>query len=120
MQPSQKTLLDKFAALQKTCSDLFNIHNKPVKTTLKELKLDGIRKYDPRLLLSATGKKICKRCEIKLNPSTDEFDDDQGERSHDDSSFLECRIETANQSLTSLDCTPLKKVRSDRAINYGK
>ena len=109
MQPSQKTLLDKFAALQRTCSDPFNIRNKPVKTTLKELTSDGIRKYDPRLLLSATlipGKKICKRCEIKLNPSTDEFDDDQGEHSHNDSSFLECRIETANQSLTSLDCTP--------------
>ena len=28
---------------------------------------------------------------MKLNPSTDEFDDDQGEYSHDDSSFLECR-----------------------------
>ena len=26
----------------------------------------------------------------------------------------------SNQSLTSLDCTPFKKVRSDRAINYGK
>ena len=57
---------------------------------------------------------------MKLNPSTDEFDDDQGEYSHDDSSFLECRVETANQSLTSLDCTPLKKVRSNRTINYGK
>ena len=56
---------------------------------------------------------------MKLNPSTDEFDD-QGEHSHDNSSFLECSIETANQSLTSLDCTPLRKVRSNRAINYGK
>ena len=56
---------------------------------------------------------------MKLNPSTDEFDDDQGEYSHDDS-FLECNVETANQSLTSLDCTPLKKVRSDREIDYGK
>ena len=25
-----------------------------------------------------------------------------------------------SQSLTSLDCAPLRKVRSDRAINYGK
>ena len=84
-----------------------------MKTTLKEMTLDSIRKYDSRLLLSVTlipGKKICTRCEMKLNPSTDEFDDDQGEYSHDDSSFLECSIETANQSLTSLDCTPLKKV----------
>ena len=55
------------------------------------------------------GKKICKRCEMKLNPSTDEFDDNQGEYSHDDSSFLECSIETANHSLPSLDWTPLKK-----------
>ena len=79
MQPSQKTLLDKFAAFQKTCSDPFNIHTKPAKTTLKELTLDSTRKYDSRLLLSATltpGKKNCKRCEMKLNPSTDEFDDD--------------------------------------------
>ena len=109
MQPSQKSLLDKFAALQKTCSDPFNIHTKPVKTTLKEMTLDCIRKYDSHLLFLATlipGKKICKRCEMKLNPSTDEFDDDQGEYSHDDSSFLECSIETANQSLTSLGCTP--------------
>ena len=44
-------------------------------------------------------KKICKRCEMKLNPSTDEFDNDQGEYSDDDdSSFLECSIETANHS----------------------
>ena len=49
---------------------------------------------------------------MKLNPSTDEFDD-EFEYSHNDSSFLECSIETANQSLTSLDYTPLK---SDRAI----
>ena len=54
MQPSQKTLLDNFAALQKTFSDPFNIHTKPVKTTLKELTLDSIKKYDSRLLLSAT------------------------------------------------------------------
>ena len=90
-----------------------------MKTTLKEPTLDSIRKYDSRLLLSVTlipGKKICKRCEMKLNPSTDEFDDDQGAYSQNDSSFLECSIETANQYLTSLDCTPLKKVRSDRAI----
>ena len=90
MQPSQKTLLDKFPALQKTCSDPFNIHTKPVKTTLKELILDSIRKYDSRLLLSATlipGRKICKRCEMKLNPSTVEFDDDQGEHSHDEFVF---------------------------------
>ena len=46
---------------------------------------------------------------MKLNPSTDEFDDDQGEYSHNDSSFLECSVEIPNQSLTSLDCTPLKK-----------
>ena len=112
MQSSQKTLLDKFAALQKTCSDPINIHTKPVKTALKELTLDSIRKYDSCLLLSVTlisGKKICKRCKMKLNPSTDKFDDDQREYSHDDSSFLECSVETANQSLTSLDCTPLKK-----------
>ena len=118
-----KNLSDKFAALQNTCSDPFNIHTKPVKTTVKELTLDSVRKYDSRLLLSATlipGKKICKRCEMKLNPRTDEFDDDQGEYSQDDSSFLECSIETVDQSLTSLDCTPLKKVRSDRAIKYGK
>ena len=57
---------------------------------------------------------------MKLNPTTDEFDDDQGEYSHNYSSFLEYSVETANQSLTSLDCTPLKKVSSDRAINYGK
>ena len=65
-----------------------NIHNKPVKTTLKETTLDSIRKYNARFLLSATlipGKKIFERCEMKLNPSTDEFDDDQGEYSHDDS-----------------------------------
>ena len=68
MEPSQKTLLDKFAALQKTCSDPFNINTKSVKTTLKEMTLDSIRKYDSRLLFSATlisGKKICKRCEMK-------------------------------------------------------
>ena len=56
-------------------------------------------KTTSRLLLSATlipGKKICKRCEMKLNPSTDEFDDDRGEYSHDDWSFLECNVETAN------------------------
>ena len=90
-----------------------------MKTALKEVTLDSIRKYDPRLSLSATlipGKKICKRCEMKLNPSTDEFVDDQGEYSHNDSSFLECNVETANQSLTSIECTPLKKVRSDRTI----
>ena len=46
---------------------------------------------------------------MKLSPSTDEFDDDQGEYSHDDASFLWCSVETANQSLTSLDCTPLTK-----------
>ena len=61
MQPPQKTLLDKFAALQKTCSDSFDIHTKPVKTTLEEeLTMDSIRKYDSRLLPSATlilGKK---------------------------------------------------------------
>ena len=57
---------------------------------------------------------------MKLNPSTNGFHDDQGEYFHDDSSFLECSVETANQSLTSLDCTPLKKVRSNRAANYGK
>ena len=88
----KKTLLDKFAALQKTCSDPFNINTKPVKTTLKEMTLDSIRKYDSPLLLLATlipGKKISKRCEMKLNPSKDEFHDDQGEYSHDDSSFLE-------------------------------
>ena len=30
------------------------------------------------------------------------------------------RLFLNNQSLISLDCTHLKKVRSDRAINYGK
>ena len=63
MQASQKTLLDKFAALQKTCSDPFNIHTKPVKTTLTELTLDSIRKYHSRLLLSVTlipGKRLVR------------------------------------------------------------
>ena len=121
----KQALLDKFAALQKTCNDLFNIHTKPVKTTLKKLTLYSIRKYDSRLLLSATlipGKKICKRCEMKLNPGTDKFDDDEGEYSHDDSPFLECSVETANQSLTSLDCTPLKKseVTAQLIMESGK
>ena len=49
MQRSQKTLLNKFAALQKTCSDPFNIHTKPVRTTLKELTLDSIVCYFRRL-----------------------------------------------------------------------
>ena len=52
MQPSQKTLLDKFSALQKTCSDPFNIHTKPVKTTLRELTLDSIRKYHSSLFVT--------------------------------------------------------------------
>ena len=124
MQPSQKTLLDKFAALQKICSDSFNIHTKPVKSTLKELTLDNIGKYDSRLLLWATmipGKKICKRCKMKLNPNTDKFDDNQGEYPHDDLSFLECSTETVNHSLPSLNCTTLKKISDrNRACNCRK
>ena len=108
-----KTLLDKFAALQKTCTDSFNIHTKSMKTNGKEMTLDNIGKYDSRSLLSVTlipVKKICKRCEMELNTSTDEFGDDQGKYSHDDSSFFECSVETANQYLTSLDCTPLQNI----------
>ena len=59
----KKALLDKFAAFQKTCSDPFNIHTRPVKTTLEELTLDSIKIYDSRLLLSATlisGKRFVR------------------------------------------------------------
>ena len=45
---------------------------------------------------------------------------DEEENDSSDLSFVEYSIDSVNNSFSALQCSSLKKIRSERAVNYGK
>ena len=117
-----------FKADKVCCNPLKNhyrIKSTRVKTTLKEFSLEFAKQYGGLNLI--TGHKLCYRCKKTIEDFSDipERDDkyDNDDNDTDCSYEVEGNVKSAekwNKTLTSTDCSPLKKVWKAREVGYGK
>ena len=112
----------KYPSWFKVCCDPFQKHSRHVRSTLREISLEDVKRFENFSDL-IPGKKLCFRCFKELEGlvepirEPDECNDAQyvcGEEH-----FKE-RKEKLNNSLTGIDCSPIKKIRQERLESYAK
>ena len=116
--------LSKYAGYQLTCYDPLERHSKAVKTTLREITLEYAKTQAGSGHVLVPGKKLCFRCYNDLNEKVKANDriciETDEAICNEEDVYDECNRDKVHSSLSSLDCSPLKQVRSDRVQSYGK
>lgn len=110
------------------CVDPFKMHTKLVKTNLHEVTLPEFHSnmFSSRDVLP--GHRVCRKCCQKakdtITPDTDgpttDVPADIEMMTEENEISVETAHEIANKSLEFLDCSPLKNVKTDRALQAGK
>ena len=119
--------LKAYSNCYKVCRNPLKSHNHSksikVKTTLKEITLKFTKQYGGLNLIP--GQKWCYRCKKTIEdlsdiPERDDmYDDDDTDFDYEAEGNV-VSAEKMNETLTSIDCSPLKKVWKDREVGYGK
>ena len=112
----------------KACCNPLKNHNctksTRVKRTLEEISLKFAKQYGGLNLIP--GQKLCYRCK-KTIEDLREIPERGDKYDHDDDTDCDYEVggngknaEKLNETLISIDCSPLKKVLKDREVGYGK
>ena len=94
----------------------FQKHSVYAKTNLLVLELDNVKKYKEIKHDLVPRKKLCRKCKGKLDNVFDvEMENRKDPDYVDEESKIDCSLLSLNTSLVSLERSPLKAVRKERA-----
>ena len=114
-----------FSNYYKRCADPLRSHKNVVKTNLHEIALEEFRLYCI-LYDIVPGQKNCFHhkkkvsAEKKENENVDIEHENTNEVMETDEISHETANDIVNQSLEMMECSPLKLLRSERALSIGK